>query len=238
MSSALYRVVKRTADIVASAVLILATSPILVACAIVLKLTGEGEVLYLQERVGLDRRIFHVYKLVTMSRGSERHGTITAKNDPRVLPVGRVLRKAKLNELPQLFNVLFGHISLVGPRPLTQENFAMYPTGVQDLIYADNRPGVTGIGSVFFRAEDEFTAASDKPVEQSYIEDVMPVKGALELWYRTNKSFAVDLKLLLLTVWVVVVPRTRLHLKAFSSLPADVMHRYVYLLEQTRSARQ
>ena len=114
----------------------------------------------------------------------------------------------------------------------------MYPRQVQDLVYSGNRPGVTGIGSVFFRAEDEFTAASGKPVEQSYIEEIMPVKGSLELWYRSNKSFVVDLKLLWLTVWVVLFPRSRLHLRAFSSLPTDAMERYSLLLERIGNHHQ
>ena len=225
----LYRLVKRTMDIVLSGAAIVVLSPLLIGTAIVLKLTGEHLVVHRQRRIGLDYRPFAVYKFVTMRSDSERFGTITRKNDSRVLPVGRVLRKAKINELPQLFNILFGDMSIVGPRPLVASEVAMYPAEIRPLVYAANRPGLSGLGSLFFRDEDELIAATGKQAAQAYREDIMPIKGALELWYRRHKSLWVDAKIVVLTIWVVVHSPSAPVVAAFarsSAFPADALERY------------
>jgi lipopolysaccharide/colanic/teichoic acid biosynthesis glycosyltransferase len=174
---------------------------------LILRLTGEGEVFYRQERVGHLGRKIKLLKFATMLKDSPNigTGTITVKNDPRVLPLGRFLRKTKINELPQILNVLKGDMSLVGPRPQTEECFGYFPENGRDRIYLAT-PGLTGIGSIVFRDEEEVLAGSAKGYDRCYREDVMPRKQALELWYVENQSFLLDLKIILLTVVVVVFP--------------------------------
>ena len=184
-------------------------SPILVLTAIVLRFTGEGEILYLQKRIGFKNKYFNIYKFATMLKDSPNMGTksITLRNDPRVTTAGRYLRMTKLNEIPQLFNILFGHMTLVGPRPFVDATFAAYPKHVQDRVY-DCRPGLTGAGSVVYRDEEEIISNSDLEPADCYREVIAPHKGALELWYQENKSLWTDLKLLLLTALCIIMPKT------------------------------
>ena len=118
----------RIFDVAISIILILLFSPLFLCIIIVLRFTGEGEVFYLQERIGMGEELFHVYKFTTMLKKSElmEGGGITRRDDFRVLPVGKVLRKTKLNELPQLFNVFLGTMSFIGPRPLVLDQYAIY----------------------------------------------------------------------------------------------------------------
>ena len=145
-------------------------------------------------------------------------GTVTVANDPRVLPVGAFLRKTKINELPQLLNVLTGEMSLVGPRPLTPDVFAYYPAEVQRRIL-EVPPGVTGLGSIVFRDEERLFAASDRSAEEIWREDIAPYKGRLEVWYADNRSFWLDLKLLFLTAVAVLSPASRLHERVLPGIP-------------------
>jgi lipopolysaccharide/colanic/teichoic acid biosynthesis glycosyltransferase len=187
---------------------------------LVLRLTGEGKVWYPQERVGQCGALFRVFKFVTMLENSETTGTkhVTVRNDPRVLPVGRVLRKAKLNELPQLINVLRGDMSIVGWRPLLPDGFAFYPGHVRERI-VQLKPGVTGLGSIMFRDEEAILARSAKSPFDVYREDIAPYKGELELWYQEHQSMWLDLKILIATVWVLLLPNNRRYLKWFPGLP-------------------
>lgn len=198
---------KRAFDMVlASLALVLLAIPLLVII-LVLRFTGEGEVFFLQERVGWQGHRFRVFKFATMRKDSETTGTkdITLRDDPRVLPVGRFLRKTKINELPQLLNVLRGEMSLVGWRPLMPVSFAYYPPRVQGRI-VENRPGLTGIGSIVFRDEEAITEASTKPPEEVYRDEIFPYKGELELWYQEHRSFRLDLKIIAATVLAVLSP--------------------------------
>ena len=131
-------------------------------------------------------------------------------NDPRVLPVGKVLRKTKLNELPQLWNVIRGDMSLVGPRPLAESDFRCYSDDVQREI-VEVRPGLTGVGSIVFRDEEELLGASELPPLDAYRLEIAPRKGELELWYVENQSLLLDIKILALTVIAVLAPKSRLH---------------------------
>ena len=123
-------------DVMFAGIFLLILSPLFVIITIVLKYTGEGEIFYLQQRIGRNGKSFSLFKFATMLKNSPNigTGTITVKDDKRVLPVGIFLRKSKLNELPQLFNILFGDMSLIGPRPLTPQNFASYSDDVQFII--------------------------------------------------------------------------------------------------------
>lgn len=211
---------KRLFDITLSAMaLLILALPLLIVMAI-LRCTGEGQIWYLQERMGYRGRRFMVFKFATMLKGSEMTGTgdITLRNDPRVLRVGRLLRKAKINELPQLINILKGDMSFVGWRPLTPRPFLCYSDDVQKLIVR-TKPGLTGVGSIVFRDEEGIISRSGKPPEDAYREDIAPYKAALELWYQQHQSFWLDLKLILLTAWAVVRSDGRLYEKWLLYLP-------------------
>ena len=154
---------KRLLDLSLSLAAALVFLPVGLVIAAVLCLTGEGEVFYRQERVGRDGKSFGLLKFATMLKRSPSigTGTITLKNDPRVLPFGRFLRKTKLNEVPQVLNVLKGDMSLVGPRPLTPQTFAFYSPEVQREIVRV-RPGLTGVGSIVFRDEESILGRSPR----------------------------------------------------------------------------
>ena len=211
---------KRILDIFVSGILLLALLIPGVFVLILLRLTGEGKVFYLQSRVGLGGKRFKVYKLATMLENSLNIGNqdITVRNDPRVLPLGRYLRKTKLNELPQLFNVFKGDMSLVGWRPLVEKSFSYYPQHVQDHII-EAKPGLTGIGSIFFRDEEDLVERSNKKPLELYTEDIAPHKGELELWYNKNRSFWLDLKILFCTAWVVLFSKSKMYETLFPDIP-------------------
>ncbi|MFQ5350018.1 MAG: sugar transferase [Thermoanaerobaculia bacterium] len=202
---------KRLLDLAAAGLLTALCLPLGLVIAVVLRLTGEGEVFYAQRRVGRNGEPFRLLKFVTMVRNSAKMGgTVTLPGDPRVLPVGRVLRKLKLNELPQLLNVLRGDMSLVGPRPLTPATFACYPPEVQRRVVGV-QPGLTGVGSIVFRDEERIIGRSELPPIDCYRQEIAPYKGRLELWYIDNRSLWLDIKLILLTAVAVLAPRSRLH---------------------------
>lgn len=212
---------QRFLDIVLSSVAILVLSPLLLIIMIILKFTGEGEVFYKQERVGKDGKIFGVYKFATMVKNSSKIGTgfITTKNDPRVLPVGRILRKTKLNELPQVFNIFVGDMSVVGPRPQVPKHFEIYPEYVKTELKKIS-PGLTGIGSIFFRDEEKILDKNKQlSYEECYNNVIAPYKGKLELWYVKHKSLGLYLSLIFLTAWIIIFPNSKLHLSLFRSLP-------------------
>jgi lipopolysaccharide/colanic/teichoic acid biosynthesis glycosyltransferase len=212
---------QRVFDIILSSIAILLISPILLIICIILKLTGEGEVFYLQNRVGIGGKTFGVFKFATMVKNSSAIGTgfITTKNDPRVLPFGKFLRKTKLNEVPQIFNVLIGDMSFVGPRPQVPKHFEVYPDHVKKQL-KKIRPGLTGIGSIFFRDEESILEMNKSiSYEDCYANIIAPYKGELELWYARKKSLTLYFLLMILTAWVVFFPKSRLHLKLFKDLP-------------------
>jgi lipopolysaccharide/colanic/teichoic acid biosynthesis glycosyltransferase len=148
----MYPFIKRFFDILASLLALVVLSPLLIPITIGLKLTGEGYIWYFQERVGFKNKLFSIYKFATMLKDSPNMagGLITTKRDPRLTPLGDFLRSTKINELPQLINILNGNMSVVGPRPVMQKSFDAYPIEVQKVIY-NVKPGLTGIGSIIFR---------------------------------------------------------------------------------------
>jgi lipopolysaccharide/colanic/teichoic acid biosynthesis glycosyltransferase len=146
------------------------------------------------------------------------HGTMTIGNDPRITPIGRILRKIKIDELPQLWNVLKGEMSFVGPRPLDQSEFDCYDEEVKTNIYSV-KPGITGIGSVIFRNEDKILSHPFVAPSVLYKEFIAPYKGQLELWYLEHRSFYVDFMLLLLTIVAIFSNNDRIVYRVFPSLP-------------------
>ena len=211
---------QRLFDIVFSGLALLMLAPLLVPIAIALRLTGEGEVFFIQQRVGRGGQPFGLYKFATMLKNSPNlgTGTVTVKNDPRVLPLGRFLRKTKINELPQLLNIFKGDMSIIGPRPQTQRCFDAFPARSQAEIIKV-RPGLSGIGSIVFRDEEELMHASAEP-ERFYDEVIMPYKGALEEWYVAHQGLWTYLAAIFVTAWVVLFPESRLAWRVFPQLPA------------------
>src|SRR5688500_1489259 len=147
----MYRYVKRFFDLLLSLIALIILSPLFIIVIILLLLTGEHKVFFLQKRIGYKNKEFNIWKFATMLKDSPNMGTgvITVRNDPRVTSVGRFLRRSKINELPQLINVLIGDMSIVGARPQMRKGFDLYPPSVQAVIY-NTPPGITGIGSVIF----------------------------------------------------------------------------------------
>tara|TARA_Y100000385_G_C12825019_1_gene522047 strand:- start:302 stop:766 length:465 start_codon:yes stop_codon:yes gene_type:complete len=148
-------------------------------------------------------------------------GYITLTKDPRLTPMGDFLRKSKINELPQLINVFVGNMSLVGPRPVMKVSFESYPMNVQKVIY-NVKPGLTGIGSIIFRNEEELITNiknSGEDVLKFYKGKIYPFKGKLEIWYQKNCSLFLDFQLIFLTAWVLVFPQSKLYEKWFKNLP-------------------
>ena len=210
---------QRLLDIVFSGLALLVLSPLLLPIAMALRLTGEGEVFYVQQRVGRGGVPFGLYKFATMLKDSPNlgTGTVTLRNDPRVLPIGRFLRKTKLNELPQLLNILMGDMSIIGPRPQTRRCFDAFPTSSQAEIIKV-RPGLSGIGSIVFRDEEELMHASAAP-ERFYDEVIMPYKGLLEEWYVAHQGLRTYLLAIFSTAWVVVFPASKQVWNLFPGLP-------------------
>ncbi len=217
----MYKYIKRFFDVFFSLICILIFLPFFLIVSLILKFSAEGEIFYFQNRVGFNNKIFSIVKFATMLKNSENigSGTITLRNDFRVTKPGRILRKTKINELPQIFNIFLGDISFVGPRPLVKKTFDDYPEPTKKLIY-DSKPGLTGIGSIFFRDEEFIMSIPrNEPPQNFYKRVIAPFKGDLELWYLYNKSFIVDFKLIILTAYVVLFPKSKIILNSFHNLP-------------------
>ena len=210
---------QRLFDIIFSATALILLSPLLLPLIFILRVTGEGEIFFLQNRVGRGGKDFKLYKFATMLKDSPNMGTgtVTVKNDPRVLPIGIFLRKTKINELPQLINIFIGDMSVIGPRPQTQRCFNAFPVSNQNDIMR-LRPGLSGIGSVIFRSEEDMMHANAEP-DRLYDEVIMPYKGKLESWYVQNNSVWNYLLLIALTILVILTRSTHLIFKCYSSLP-------------------
>ena len=217
----MYNFSKRVLDIIVSILALILLTPLFIPIIFILRFTGEGEVFYFQERIGLNNTNFQIFKFATMLKNSMNMGTgsITLQNDFRVTKIGKFLRKTKINELPQIINILIGDISLVGPRPLVSKTFEAYSNDVQYKIY-NVKPGLTGIGSIVFRDEEAIISElKNEDPHEFYKKVIAPFKGALEMWYQENRSFVLDLKLIFMTAWVVVFPKSKLYEKWFYDLP-------------------
>ena len=217
----MYKFFKRSLDIVVSFVALVILLPFFIPIIIILRFTAEGEVFYFQERIGINNSKFQIFKFATMLKNSLNmgSGSITLQNDYRVTFIGKFLRKTKINELPQIINILKGDISLVGPRPLVTKTFSAYNDDVQSNIYKV-KPGITGIGSILFRDEEAIiSAVSDEDPFEFYKRIIAPYKGEVEMWYQKNCSFYLDIQLILMTAWVILFPKTTLYEKWFSNLP-------------------
>ena len=206
---------QRLFDLVISGLSILVLSPLLLPIILLLRITGEGEVFFSQERMGKGGSLFSLHKFATMLKDSPNigSGTLTVQNDPRILPLGNFLRKTKINELPQLLNVFKGDMSIVGPRPQSSRNFSAFSEDVQKNIMLVS-PGLTGLGSIFF-SDEEAMLTSAVNHDEFYDSVIMPYKGQLETWYVNHASILIDLKVVYVTALKIIFPKLKLNLSNF-----------------------
>jgi len=210
----------RFLDIFFSAIALLFLLPLFIPVVCVLRFTGEGEVFFSQKRVGKNAKQFNLLKFATMLKDSPSigSGTVTLKDDPRVLPIGKFLRKTKINELPQLINILVGDMSVVGPRPQTSRCFEVFPKDLQPII-SSIRPGLSGLGPVVFRDEENILSENSKSVD-FYDQVIAPYKGDVEAYYIKIIGLCSYFKIIFLTLWVVIFPKSSIVWKVFPSLPS------------------
>ena len=193
---------KRLFDIVASGLGLLCLSPLFLILAVWIKCDTPGPVFYRQTRVGRYNRDFRLYKFRSMRIGADRQGLITVGgHDPRITRSGYFIRKYKLDEFPQLINVLFGDMSLVGPRPEVRKYVNLYTSSQMHVL--DVRPGITDPASIRYRNENELLAQSTDP-DRYYIETIMPDKLRINLEYVANHSFWTDISFIFKTFWEIV----------------------------------
>lgn len=210
---------ERFFDILLSGLALIMLMPLFLVIMLILRFSSEKEIFFLQERIGKNGKVFTLIKFVTMLKNSPNMGTgtITVKGDPRILPVGKLLRKTKINELPQLVNVFLGNMSIIGPRPLTPQTFSSYSLKTQDIL-KKVQPGLSGIGSIVFRDEEEIMYGIK--ASANYYENVIaPYKGSLEVWFVLNKSLYVYFLAVFITLWVILNPSTKIIWKIFKGLP-------------------
>jgi lipopolysaccharide/colanic/teichoic acid biosynthesis glycosyltransferase len=189
---------KRTFDILFASILLIALSPFLLMMALVVAFGSPGGAFFRQTRVGRLGQEFKLVKFRTMRVGSESGGQLTiGGRDPRITESGVLLRKTKLDELPQLWNVFVGDMSVVGPRPEVPRYVALYTVEQREVLSV--RPGITGMASIDYIDENELLARSLDP-EHAYIHEVMPAKLALDLRYVRTRSLGLDLRIIAATV--------------------------------------
>lgn len=188
---------KRLFDIVASFCGIVILFPLIVIVSILIKLTSKGPVLFKQVRVTKNGRLFKIYKFRTMRENSEGNKQITVGNDNRIIGIGHILRKTKLDELPQLFNVLKGEMSLVGPRPEVPKYVELYTEEQREILKVS--AGITDYASIYFSNESELLGEAENP-EEFYIKKIMPYKIELNKKYIKEIGIVTDIKLIILTI--------------------------------------
>ena len=207
----------RIFDFLLSLIALFLLSPIFLIVILVLRLTGEGKIFYYQKRIGKGKKIITLYKFTTMVSGSEKTGTITVKNDPRILPVGAFLRDTKINELVQLVNIIKGDMSLIGPRPQTKESFELFDRDTQNII-GSLKPGLSGLGSIVFSNEEAMLENEIDP-KDFYRKFIAPFKGKLEIWYSNNINTKIYFALIFLTLVAVLFKKNGIPYRFFNSLP-------------------
>jgi len=210
---------KKFIDLVLSVIALILISPLFIPIVIILLLTGEHYVFYTHDRVGFKGKTFKLIKFSTMLKDSPNLGTkdITVRNDPRVFPFGRFLRKTKINELPQILNVIKGDMSIIGPRPLTPRNFNFYPEEAKNNI-SKLKPGLSGIGSIVFRDEEAILSLYKTSLDNFYKLNISPYKGELETWYLNHQNTWLDFKLMALTALIIIHPSIDINI-FFKGLP-------------------
>lgn len=189
-------------DFLFSIIVILLVAPVLIICCLLIIVFMPGPVLFIQQRVGKNGKPFRLFKFRTMKAASDKAtGSFDVGDVTRITPLGRFLRKTKLDELPQLINVLIGDMALVGPRPEVKEWTSVYPEKWK--IVHSVKPGITDNASIEFRNEEEILAKSTEP-RTTYREEILPRKLDLYIDYVHNRSFLGDIRIILKTIIVVI----------------------------------
>ncbi len=188
--------IKRAFDLAASLLGLIVLAPLFVIVGVLIKLDSPGPVFFKGERIGQNGKPFLQYKFRTMSRGAEKQGSVTCKDDPRVTRPGTYLRQTKIDELPQLINVVKGEMSLVGPRPEEAHYTAYYPDKRKQVLAV--KPGITGLAQLRYR--DEASLLTGPDYEKKYREHILPQKLNIDLHYIRNRSFLLDLQIVLETL--------------------------------------
>ncbi len=197
----MYLILKRIFDIVSSVSALVILFPFLVIISIWILVDSRGGIFYKQIRVGKNKKEFSLLKFRSMRPDSDKSGQLTVGNDSRITGVGKILRKTKLDEIPQLLNVIMGDMSIVGPRPEVPKYVTLYNTSQQKVLNV--LPGLTDYASLEYIDEQSVLGKSDNP-EKTYIDEVMPAKLELNLKYIEERSFMVDIKLIFKTISVSV----------------------------------
>lgn len=210
---------KRLFDIITSFIVLIILAPLFIPIMIILRFSGEGEIFYLQTRIGRNNEPFRITKFATMLKDSPNIGSgeHTMKNDPRVLPIGKFLRKSKINELPQIWDIFVGKMSWVGPRPTTPGHHALYPEFYLEVM-KNHVPGITGIGSIIFRDEETILSNAQNH-EDCYAKEIVPYKAEVEKWYKEKRNLFMDIILMLITAWVVIFSESTILYKVYPDIP-------------------
>lgn len=207
---------RRTLDVVVAAAALALLAPILFPIVIAILWDSGRPVFFRQIRTGKDGKPFFIWKFRTMVLHHDG-ALITSPADKRTTAVGSFLRRFKLDELPQFWNVLRGEMSIVGPRPEVPELMDLYPADVRSALLPA-KPGITGLSSLVFRNESAVIARSAKPLREAYLTEIVPRKGAIEAHYVARRSWWYDLKILAATVLYAVDPSTRMRKLLFHLL--------------------
>ncbi len=193
---------KRVFDLLFSVIGLVAITPVMLILAFIITIDSKGGVFYKQVRIGKNQKPFSLYKFRSMRTDADKKGLLTVgNNDSRITKIGYYLRKYKLDELPQLINVLFGNMSFVGPRPEVEKYVKLY--NQEQLMVFNVKPGITDWASIKYVNENEILAKSSQP-EKTYIEEIMPAKLKLNLEYVKHNNIFVDIKIILLTIKAIV----------------------------------
>ena len=193
---------KRIFDFLLSSLGLLALSPLFLVVALLIKFDSKGPVFFRQQRVGRHGRVFGIHKFRTMITNSEKFGSkITVDGDSRITRVGLFLRRYKIDELPQLIDVMRGQMSLVGPRPEVPIYVNAYPPGIRELVLSV-RPGITDNASILYRRENSILAESENP-DRTYVEQILPEKIELYVDYVRTRSFFGDVKIIIITLFMI-----------------------------------
>jgi lipopolysaccharide/colanic/teichoic acid biosynthesis glycosyltransferase len=196
---------KRAIDITLSGLGLLILSPLMLIVFISIKLTSPGSAIYAQTRVGLNRQLFKIYKFRSMVVNADQiDSSVTKKDDNRITPTGKIIRRTKLDELPQLWNVFIGDMSLVGPRPDVPEIISLYTSEMLRIL--EIKPGITSIASLHLRAEDNLLGIAKYP-DKAYKEIILPAKVNLDMIHVEKPSILFDIWILIQTVAVLFVSR-------------------------------
>lgn len=195
----IYNFVKRIIDLIVSSLGLIVLLPLLISIAFIIKWESKGPILYRGERVGLNKHLFQIFKFRTMVENAESlGGLVTSKNDTRVTRIGSILRKYKIDEIPQLFNILRGDMSLVGPRPEVTEFTSLYKK--EEEIIFSVKPGLTDFSSIEFVQLGETLGSNSNKRFEEEVNKVLRRKIELRIKYVLERSFLVDIKILIMTV--------------------------------------